>query len=88
MYEPKDGSKELDVQRFAHLNFLVFIASIVGFFIGAVITWILAPEVGGEYWPYIRVGTSLLIGLTVTGTISVVGYVWVAKQMMGYKLIG
>lgn len=27
-----------------------------------VITWMYAPPVGGEYWPYIRVGAAMIAG--------------------------
>jgi len=55
----------------------------VGLLVGAVITWIFAPEVGGEYWPYIHVVASLVGGFIVAGIINVVGHMLVAKEMMG-----
>ena len=46
---------------------------VVGFVVGAGVTWIFAPEVGGEYWPYIHVIVSLFGGIIVAKVLGFVG---------------
>ena len=44
-------------------TFLASIAGYIGgFVVFAVVAWFIAPPVGGEFWPYIRVGAALVAG--------------------------
>lgn len=52
---------------------MVFYVSIVfGFLLGFLAVWLLAPEVGGEWWPYLRLGFSSLGGIIVARVVQTV----------------
>ena len=66
------------------LQMTMAIAWLIGFFGVGIATWIFAPPVGGEFWPYIRVGASLLAGF-VGAKISVFIFVPLALGFIGIK---
>lgn len=58
-YQEKYGHRQ---SRYQRLKNTVFAGSIVlgTAALGAAIPWMVAPPVGGEFWPYIRVGVAAL----------------------------
>jgi hypothetical protein len=51
----------------------IWIASLVVGAVAGILTFLLAPEVGGAWWPYIRVIVALVVGFIATKITAVVG---------------
>lgn len=49
----------------------ILIGGILGV-IAAVATWFVAPQVGGEWWPYIHVAASLVVGYIVFQVVAMI----------------
>lgn len=57
---------------FRKMSYILIASSVAGAVAG-ILTFLIAPEVGGAWWPYIRVIVALVVGLIVTKITTVAG---------------
>lgn len=65
-----------------------FLFAIIGMIVGAFIVWNQAPVVGGEWWPYIRIGATA-VGAIIAAKVGVlVGYIvgGIGGTILGFVL--